>query len=68
MSEALESRVTETSKKINLSKQDTMRLSLERGLGILLAQLLPESEAGADAQGQIVWPRENAKTLGRARA
>lgn len=44
MPEELATKVAEASRRVNLSKQDTMRLSLERGLEILVKQLTPEME------------------------
>lgn len=37
--------VSETAVSVKLSKQDTMRLALERGLGVLRRQLAPELAA-----------------------
>lgn len=39
----LDARITETAAAVKLSKQDTMRLSLERGLWILKKQLAPQA-------------------------
>jgi hypothetical protein len=39
MPEALETKITEATAKTGLAKQDVMRLSLERGIDILIAQL-----------------------------
>ena len=39
MSAALEASIETASKKVKLSKQDTMRLAIERGLDVLIAQL-----------------------------
>ena len=45
MSEALAERVEEAARRVNLSKQDTMRLSLDRGLDVLVEQLTGKTEA-----------------------
>jgi hypothetical protein len=42
---ALDEQIEEASRVIGLSKQDTMRLSLERGLKVLTAQLLAPQAA-----------------------
>ena len=39
LSKALDQKVTDAAAKTTLSKQDVMRLSIERGLDILIAQL-----------------------------
>jgi hypothetical protein len=44
MSEELARKVAATAQKVGLAKQPTMRLALERGLPVLEAQLLGESE------------------------
>lgn len=38
----LEAKVQEASKAVGLSKQDVIRLAIERGLGVLVAQLSSE--------------------------
>lgn len=38
----LDQLVTETARRLKLSKQDTMRLSMERGLPVLIRQLTSE--------------------------
>lgn len=45
MPEDLDRKVTETAAEIGLSKQDTVRLSLERGLNILVKQLSGDAAA-----------------------
>lgn len=45
MPSALDRRITETAEQLGLSKQDTMRLSMERGLKVLIAQLSAHNEA-----------------------
>lgn len=39
MPSGLDKRITEAADQLGLSKQDTMRLSMERGLKVLVAQL-----------------------------
>lgn len=43
----LDQEINETARQVKLSKQDTMRLSMARGLPILLAQLTGESQPAA---------------------
>lgn len=45
MPSVLDRRITETAEQLGLSKQDTMRLSMERGLKVLIAQLSAHHEA-----------------------
>lgn len=45
MPSTLDRRITETAEQLGLSKQDTMRLSMERGLKVLIAQLSAHHEA-----------------------
>lgn len=47
MPKALSKKVNETSERLHLSKQDTMRLSMERGLEILERQLTSKPEMAA---------------------
>lgn len=44
----LDARITEAARRVKLSKQDTMRLSLERGLDVLVRQLT-DADAAASA-------------------
>lgn len=43
----LETKITDAARMVKLSKQDTMRLSLERGLAVLLEQLAAQPSAKA---------------------
>ena len=47
MPKALSKKVNETSERLHLSKQDTMRLSMERGLEILERQLTTSPQMAA---------------------
>lgn len=47
MPDELEALIEEASEQVKLSKQDVMRLSLERGLPVLLAQLTPSTPQAA---------------------
>lgn len=41
MPKALDERIADAAEKTGLAKQDVMRLSLERGIDVLIAQLNP---------------------------
>ena len=43
----LDRKIADTAAQVGLSKQDTMRLSMERGLGILFSQLTGKPQAEA---------------------
>lgn len=43
----LEAKVQEAARAVGLSKQDVIRLAIERGLGVLVAQLSGEQPAAA---------------------
>lgn len=49
MPATLETKITEATAKTGLAKQDVMRLSLERGIDILIAQLTSRPAMAADA-------------------
>lgn len=45
MPPALDEKIEEAARRVGLSKQDTMRLSMERGLSVLISQLTTEAPA-----------------------
>lgn len=45
MTSALDEKIEEAARRVGLSKQDTMRLSMERGLSVLISQLTTEAPA-----------------------
>lgn len=49
MSAELEAKVESASEKVNLSKQDVMRLAIERGLEVLITQLTTPPATSAAA-------------------